>query len=127
MVGIEGTPLSYIIRENDAPDIVSTFSNFIQECIAREPLKGVSYEADAQTVHQSTVSCTTWYPSKDWVKPQNKYKDSRKSMKALKDHFSGERNTTRRVAEADLMKEMLYYKSERQLTFENFLTKLQKM
>ena len=48
-------------------------------------------------------------------------------MKALRDHFSGEGNTSRRMAEAERMKETLHYKSERSLTFENFVTKYQKM
>ena len=78
------------------------------------------YEADVQTVHQSIVSLTIGYLYEDWVKLHDKFKDVRKSMKALKDHFSCDRNATRRV-------EMLHYKSERQLTFENFVTKLQKM
>ena len=45
-------------------------------------------------------------------------------MKALRDHFSGEENSNRRVAKTDRMKEMLYYKSERQLTLENSAIKL---
>ena len=56
-----------------------------------------------------------------------KFKDRRKSTKALKDHFFVEGNTTRRMAEAEIMKEKLCYKSERSLTFENFLAKSQKM
>ena len=48
-------------------------------------------------------------------------------MKALLDHFSGEGNTLRRMAEAEGMKETVHYKSERSLTFENILTKCQKV
>ena len=48
-------------------------------------------------------------------------------MQALRDHFSGEGNASRRVAEADRMKDTLHYKNERSLPFETFLTKVQKM
>ena len=48
-------------------------------------------------------------------------------MQALCDHFSGEGNSTRRIAEADRMKKSLHYKNKRSLSFEFFLTKCQKM
>ena len=48
-------------------------------------------------------------------------------MKALRDHFTGEGNSSRRMAEAERMKADLHYKNERSLTFENFLTKYQRM
>ena len=48
-------------------------------------------------------------------------------MIALRAHFSGEGNATRRVVEADMLKETLHYKSERALSFEKFLTQCQKM
>jgi hypothetical protein len=48
-------------------------------------------------------------------------------MKAIRDHFTGEGNTTRRMAEVERMMESLHYKNERALTFENFLTNCQKM
>ena len=41
--------------------------------------------------------------------------------------FSGEGNASRRMAEAKKNKETLHHKSKRSLTFENFLTKCQKI
>ena len=127
ILGITGTPLSYVIRKNETPSRIGPFANFIEECIACAPLKGTLYDADRSTVHQALVSFTTGMPSEDWIKPVHKLKDGRKSMEALRNHFSGEGNATRRIAEADRMKETLHYKNERSLTFENFLTKCQKM
>ena len=48
-------------------------------------------------------------------------------MAALRGHFSGEGNITRRIEEADRLKETLHYRNERALPFEYFLTKSQKM
>ena len=48
-------------------------------------------------------------------------------MKALRDHFKGEGNATRRIAEAERLRESLHYKNERSLSFEVFLTKCQRM
>jgi len=105
----------------------NTYCDFTEECITCAPLNGVAYEADRSTVHQSLVSFTAGQPSEDWLKPKAKFKDGRKSMQALRDHFSGEGNASRRVAEADRMKDTLHYKNERSLPFETFLTKVQKM
>ena len=44
-------------------------------------------------------------------------------MQALRDHFLGEGNSTRRIAEVDRMRKYLHYKNERCLSFEMFLTK----
>jgi len=127
IIGMDGFPLSYVIRDNDAPDRTGPYANFTEECIACAPLAGVGYEADRSTVHQSLVSFTTGQPSEDWIKQINRYKDGRRSMAALRDHFSGEGNATRRIAEADRLKDTLHYKNERSLPFETFLTKCQKM
>jgi len=127
ILGINGIPLSYVIRENDGPDITGPHANFSEECVARAPLSGVAYEADRSTVHQALVTFTTGQPSENWIKGTNRAKNGRISMKALRDHFSGEGNATRRIAEADRLKETLHYKNERSLPFETFLTKCEKM
>ena len=48
-------------------------------------------------------------------------------MHALRDHFPGEENVARGVAEADRFKETLHYKNKNSLIFEIFLMKCQKM
>ena len=98
-----------------------------EEYIACAPLNSIGFQADDKAVQQSLISFTTGQTSEDWIKPVLKFKSGRKSMQALRDHFSGEGNVTRRIAEADRFKETLHYKNERSLTFETFLTKCQKM
>jgi hypothetical protein len=51
----------------------------------------------------------------------------RADMKALRDHYSGEGNTSRRIAVAERIRDTLHYKSERAMQFSSFLDKLQKM
>ena len=48
-------------------------------------------------------------------------------MKALRDHYSGEGNTSRRIAVAERIRDTLHYKNERAMPFSGFLDKLQKM
>lgn len=127
-LGTNGIPLSYIIRENDAPALTGgPFPDFISQTVACAPLTGEYYEADKRAVFNMLVSFTTGQPSGDWIKDTLRYHDGRRSMQALRNHFAGEGNATRNMAEADRLKESLHYKSERSMAFETFLTNCQKM
>ena len=127
IMGINGVPLSYVIRENDNPDRVGPHADFVDETIACTPLAGEPYEADRSTVQQYLVSFTTGEMSEEWIKPLLKKKNGRLSMIALRNHFAGEGNATRRIAVAETLEVSLHYKNERSLPFEVFLTKCQKM
>lgn len=116
-----------MIREDDAPNIGGTFSDFITEIIECAPLTGEYYSADRQSVFNMLVAFTTGQPSGDWIKSTVRHSDGRRSMKQLRDHFSGEGNATRNIAEANHLKETLHYKSERAMPFETFLTQCQVM
>ena len=126
-VGANGVPLSYVIRENENPDHGMVHPDFVNQTIACTSLSGEFYAADRLSVFNHIVSFTTGQPSGDWVKDTLKYADGRRSMKALREHFSGEGNATRNISEADRLKESLHYKSERVMTFETFLTQMKKM
>ena len=126
-IGVNGIPLSYIIRENDAPDVDGEYNDFVSKTIACAPLTGEYFTADSMTVFNMIVSFTTGQPSGDWIKSTLRQSNGRVSMKALRDHFTGEGNATRNMAEADRLQESLHYKSERSMTFETFLTQCQKM
>ena len=127
IMGINGVPLSYVIRENDLPNRQGPHADFVDETIACTPLEGESYEADRSTVQQYLVSFTTGEMSEEWIKPLLKKKNGRLSMIALRNHFAGEGNATRRIAVAETLETSLHYKNERSLPFETFLTKCQKM
>ena len=126
-LGANGIPLSYVIREHDAPDTNAHYDDFVTKTIACAPLSGEFYEADRMTVFNFLVSFTIDQPSGEWIKATLRYNNGRRSMKALRNHFSGEGNTSRNKAEADKLKESLHYKNERAMTFEIFFTQCQKM
>ena len=126
-IGTFGIPLSYIIRESEAPNLDGDFVDFTSKTIACAPLNGEFYRADTLTVFNMIVSFTTGQPSGDWIKQVVRFSDGRRCMQALRDHFAGEGNATRNMAEADRLKDSLHYKSERSMTFETFLTQCQKM
>ena len=127
LYGVGGVPLSYVIRavENADPDM--DYSNFEEECVARCPLVGPKYEADARKVHQLIASYTTGEHSEQWIKPLKKLQDGCKDMEALRAHYEGAGNQTRRIAEAERLRDTLHYKSEGAMPFQSFLDKIQKM
>lgn len=125
--GVDGVPLSYVIRVKETPDPNATFTSFVEETVAKAPLRGTYFEADRDTVHQAIVSFTAGQNSENWIKKVTRFRDGRRSMQALKDHFSGEGNVTRRIAEAERIRDTLQYKNERNLTFETYITKCEKM
>ena len=126
-IGANGIPLSYVIREEAEPDVDGDHSDFVTKTVACAPLAGEYYDADKQSVYNMIVSFTTGQPSGDWIKSTMRYSDGRRSMTALRDHFAGEGNATRNLAEAERLQQAIHYKSERAMTFENFLTQCQKM
>ena len=67
ILGFNGVPLSYILRENELPDKVGPHADFVDETIACTLLSGVSFEADRSTVHQYIVSFTSGQTSEDWI------------------------------------------------------------
>ena len=48
-------------------------------------------------------------------------------MEALRNHYGGEGNASRRIATAEKLRETLHYKSERSMPFSTFLDRMQKM
>ena len=48
-------------------------------------------------------------------------------MNALCDHFSGEENPNRNIAEAERIQDSLYYKNKRSMAFQTFLIQSQKV
>jgi hypothetical protein len=123
-LGAHDIPLSYVIRENDAPNpdglSLLQYPDFMTMTVDCAPLTGEYYAADKLAVFKMLVSFTTGQPSGDWTKGTLRYADGRRSMKALCDHFAGEGNATRNKATADRLKDSLHYKSERAMTFKNF-------
>ena len=127
-LGVMGVPLSYVVRGNDEPDTVGTFESFNERAIACSPLSGASVQADARKVHQLLKSfLQTESTGAQWIKPIARKQSGRLDMKSLRDHYSGEGNTSRRIALAERIRDTLHYKSERAMQFSLFLDKLQKM
>ena len=125
--GVNGIPLSYVIREVEEPDRTTDHPGFNERAIACAPLVGTNFQADARRVHQLLKSFLQTETAEQWIKPLARRQSGRDDMIALRNHYSGEGNTSRRIAQAERYRDTLYYKHEKSLSFSNFLDKIQKM
>ena len=128
MPGVNGVPLSYVIRKKDESDHEeANYENFMQYTVACAPLNGTFFEADARRVHQIILGYIQGEAVADWIKPHLKKENGRLDMIALRKHFEGEGNVSRRITDAESLRDTLHYKAERALPFSQFITKCQLM
>jgi hypothetical protein len=125
--GVNGVPLSYVLRLEATPDPNEAYQSFNEQAIACSPLTGASFQADARKVHQLLKSFLQSESAEQWIKSISRKQNGREDMIALRNHYSGEGNTSRRIAVAEKTRDTLHYKSERAMPFSSFLDKLQKM
>jgi hypothetical protein len=125
--GVNGIPLSYVIRETEVIDRTIEYPSFNEKAIACAPLAGPNFQADARKVHQLLKSFLQTETAEQWIKPIARRQSGREDMIALRNHYSGEGNTSQRIAQAEGYRDTLYYKHEKSLSFSNFLDKIQKM
>ncbi|KAI2500072.1 hypothetical protein MHU86_14399 [Fragilaria crotonensis] len=125
--GVSGIPLSYIVRDEEFPAEGLIYANFNDRMINRAPLTGQYYIADARRVHNLLVGFLQGENTENWIRNIARYQDGRRDMIALRRHYAGEGNSTRRIADAKRLQASLHYKTERALPFNKFLDSLQKM
>ena len=124
--GVEGVPLSYVVRANDAPDHQTDFGeDFISRSVACAPLQGAAFRADARKFHQLLMNFLVAESAEQWIRGHVNEVNGRLDMVALRNHYSGEGNASRRIATAEKLQEALHYKSERSLPFNTFLDRMQ--
>ena len=65
--------------------------------------------------------------AEQWISSIKKRANGFDDFDALRHHYSGEGNVSRRVTTSDRLRKTLHYKSERALSFNTFLNMMQKM
>ena len=125
--GVTGIPLSYIVREMDIPVPGQEYPTFNDRMINRAPLTGQYFVADTRRVHNLLVGFLQGENTEGWIRSIAKYQDGRRDMIALRRHYAGEGNCTRRIGDAKKIQNFLHYRTERALPFNKFLDSLQRM
>ena len=120
--GVNGVPLSYVVREKEVADPSIEYGSFNERSIACAPLTGPTFQADARKVHQLIKrSFLQTESAEQWIKPHARRQSGREDMQALPKHYSGEGNMSRRIAAAEKRRDTLHYKNEKSLQFSMFL------
>ena len=125
--GVTGVPLSYVVRQHEMPTPGEDYGNFNERSISCAPLTGSIFQANTRKVHQLVKSFLQAETAEQWVRPHIKAQNGRRDMKALRDHYTGEGNTSRRIAVAERLRDSLHYKNEKSMQFSSFLAKMQTM
>jgi hypothetical protein len=108
-MGTNGVPLNCVVREHEVAQVGVTLTNYEEECYALAPLTGDCFEADARRVHQIIKTYTQGESAEEWIQILSRFQEGCKDILTLKAHFQGEGNASRRIAEANNMRESLHY------------------
>jgi hypothetical protein len=123
--GTTGIPLAYVIRPNDAP-IIDPNATYAMHLINRAPLVGRVFDTDKQHAHQILVGHLT-EDTTAWIATVVDQKNARLDVHALRRFYEGDGNVSRRITEGDRLRETLHYKSEKAMTFSDFVQKSNRM
>jgi hypothetical protein len=124
--GVNGVPLSYVIREVEHVG-GTQYNSFLDESVAKVSLTGPQFEADTRTVHEIIETLTSSENATHWLKDIKNKSDGRKDMAALRSHFRGAGNQSRRITSAQGLHATLHYKNERAMKFTDFISKVKEM
>ena len=121
-------PLSYVVWDQVAPERTKdSQGNFIAKTIACAPLIITHFQSDTRKVHQFLNNYLVTETAEQWIRGTKKRVNGRDDFYDLLRHYSGEGNVRCRVATVDHLRETLHYKSDRALSFNMFLDRMQKI
>ena len=106
--GVSGIPLSYIVRDEEFPVAGIEYATFNDRMVNRAPLTGQYYIADTRCVHNLLVGFLQGENTENWIRNIAKYQDGRRDIFALRRHYAGEGNSTRRIADAKRLQATLH-------------------
>jgi hypothetical protein len=124
--GSKGVPLSYVIRENKAPQ-PDGHATWELKAIHVAPLTGLGYEADRMTVHLFIFNIVSEESDAyTYIQPLLRRNDGRRDVLALRERYENEATVQTRVNMANKTWDLLVYKNERAMTSEAFCKKFQR-
>ena len=132
--GSKGVPLLYVIRENEVPIFPALMlaggglaPTWEELAIDVAPLSGLDYQADRKTVHLFLLNnISEDSDAHAYIHPLVARNDGRRDWQALCERYENEATIQARVNQANKTWELLVYKNERAMSFEDFSKKLTK-
>ena len=126
IIGSQGVPIIYVIREEEASQFDPTipFEDAIIQAVA---VDNAQFKIDARTVHQIILNnVDDNSDAYTYIKPLLRHHDGRRDILALRDRYSNDATKQAIINSAKATLENLRYKNERSFTFERFSAKMQK-
>jgi hypothetical protein len=109
MQGVTDVPL--IVHDKEIPTPGEQYYNsFDEECVAKAPLSGPAFNADAQSVHLIIKPLVVGENAEQWIQSGFKKKNGRDDLAKLMAHYQGEGNSLHRIYIAENMWRTLHYK-----------------
>lgn len=121
--GVNGAPLSYIIRKDLPVGTQWDTLDAIQQRIYTPALQGYAFGIDTKTVLTYLKELCIATDAEVWIK---NIKCGRNAMIALRNHYDGTDEAKKRVLESKAQIKHIFYKHEFSFSFEKFATALQK-
>jgi hypothetical protein len=121
--GKNNTPLMYVIRKPRPPN-APAFISAAEEQINSTAQTWPAYIQDRQMVFQVLTQLLGSTQSWTWISKFEKNKDGKAAFESLRRHFDGPGEIKKRLAFAYNILNNTHYQSERQFSFENYVTKL---
>ena len=126
IIGMVGIPLSYVIRENHAPNI-NGHTDWDQLANAATPLTGAKYTQDSRMVHQIILrNIAEDSDAYTYIKPNINKSNGRVDYEALCVRYDSHASRETRINEAKKTIQTLQYRNERSMPFERFVDKFQR-
>lgn len=86
--------------------------------------RGAAYTKDNQKVYEILTQLLSGTMAWTWISSYESSKNGRGAVQALRTHYDGPGQVEKRLAYAQGILNNIHYKSERQYSFENYVTKL---
>ena len=126
--GVNGVPLSFVVRYQEAPDRTTYFQGeYIHDIIACAPLSFTHLQSDTSKLHQLLKNYLGDYMDEQWIRSIEKCANGRDKFDALCHPYSGDHNVSHRIATVERLWKILHYKSERAMSFSMFLDRTKNM
>ena len=126
IIGVRGVPLTYVIRDNDAPNFDAGLP-YDEAATNGMTLTGEEFKQDARTVHK--IILKNVHEDSDaytYIKTLIRHRNGRRDMQALRERYSSDATKQAIINKAKNDLQNLCYKNERSFSFEKFSSKLQK-
>ena len=126
IIGMVGIPLSYVIRDNNVPNI-NGHTDWDQLAMAATPLTGPKYIQDSRMVHQIILrNIAEDSDAYTYIKPNINKNNGRVDYEALCMRYDSHASRETRINEAKRTIQTLQYRNERSMPFERFVDKFQR-